>query len=516
LQPGQPRTSWIRTAGLLALCAVFSAGAATKTTAKARKVSRPATTATPAPKPKPKPAEPAPAPVATVDTTVFGRPISDSATVGVRIYEYIAYPTLQLVTWPVQNILAPGVELLTYPSQEPMRYFLEENVIDRSLDLFSGGRDDNVRVYPTISLASGTASRVGAVLRDEALFRRDTERLVATFNYYVNGDFRLRSYLVAKELGGTDFTGKAAFALNRVRNTAFYQPDINTLYYYANSSESYSLQLDYPLVLGFFARGGFALVSNRFGESPANMGATVSSEFFRDENGVLNEEYRGLNESFFDRGYKVGLVRDTRNNPNIPVDGSWTDITAAFHDASDNHDYYEWTARFTKFFKLGRERYEVTADEEKKDGGLNMEEFIRKLEYQRLRQQFFSRKVVVAHLYAARSYEIAGNTMPVYGLQSLGNATPLRGYPGSRYRNYSVVSGTLEYRFPILRLMDGTLFNEYGMFGKALDEPDLDNLRNSWGFGIRVRRPDMFLFRIEIAFHGFSGIGLNASADAPF
>jgi outer membrane protein assembly factor BamA len=107
--------------------------------------------------------------------------------------------------------------------------------------------------------------------------------------------------------------------------------------------------------------------------------------------------------------------------------------------------------------------------------------------------------------------------MPMYGLQALGNGTPLRAYPGSRYRNYAVAAASGEYRFPILRIMDGMFFNEYGVFGRSMDRLDfVDNLRNSWGFGVRVRQPDMFLFRLEVAFNGVSGTVLNASGETPF
>jgi outer membrane protein assembly factor BamA len=139
------------------------------------------------------------------------------------------------------------------------------------------------------------------------------------------------------------------------------------------------------------------------------------------------------------------------------------------------------------------------------------------MEYQRLRQTIFSRKVLVLHFYGGQSFELPGNSMPLYGLQALGNGTPLRAYPGSRYRHYAVAATSTEYRFPILRIMDGMFFNEYGVFGPSMGRLDFaENLRNSWGFGVRVRQPDMFLFRVEMAFNGFSGAVLNVSADTPF
>jgi hypothetical protein len=33
-------------------------------------------------------------------------------------------------------------------------------------------------------------------------------------------------------------------------------------------------------------------------------------------------------------------------------------------------------------------------------------------------------------------------------------------------------------------------------------------LYNSWGFGVRVRRPDMYWFRLQLGFHGRHGVNL--------
>lgn len=452
---------------------------------------------------------------------------ADSTLTIVRIVDYIAHPILQVATWPLQNVLAPGVEFLTYPAQPPIQYFLEENVIDRTTGLFRFGPQRDLSVYPTLSLAAGTASRTGATLRHDAPFGRPDERAVAYFQYYVNGDYRMRAFVTGDNLLGTPLRGKFAFGMYRLENALFFQPDVNTAYVHSNRSESYESQLDAPLdgILGsgFYARGGFTLRSNRYGEAPpalAGQGSNVlTSDFFRDEDGVLDPEgtYRGLNENFLDRVWLLGLVRDTRNNVNIPLDGSRLDLGWYFHDTDRDHDFHEWRGLYTLYFKLGSERYEITAREERQRGGVSLNSFVRDLEYRRIRQNLFSRKVLVLHFYGGRSYELPGNSMPLYGLQSLGNGTPLRAFVGSRYRHYAVAATSMEYRFPILRIMDGTLFNEYGVFGPSWGEFDFgNNLRNSWGFGVRVRQPDMFLFRIEMAFHGVSGATLNVNAETPF
>ncbi|HLP43633.1 MAG TPA: BamA/TamA family outer membrane protein, partial [Fibrobacteria bacterium] len=169
------------------------------------------------------------------------------------------------------------------------------------------------------------------------------------------------------------------------------------------------------------------------------------------------------------------------------------------------------------FFKLGKERYEITSQEERQRGGMNMRKVLKEIDIKRLRDQMLTRKVVALHLYAARAYESSDERMPVYGLVTLGNNTPMRGYSGSRFRDYAVASAGMEYRFPVVRLMDGVIFNEYGVFGRTFPDFDWsDRLRNSWGLGIRVRRPDIFLFRTDFGFHGLHGIVVNLSVDAAY
>lgn len=446
----------------------------------------------------------------------------DSGSAIVRIVDFIAHPILGVVTWPVENVLAPGVEFLTYPTQPPIRYFLEENVIDRATGLFQFGTANDFSVYPTLSLAAGTSSRTGITVRDGSPFGREQEQLNAYFSYFVNGDYRLRAFLTSRQLGDTRLNGKLAFGFNRLKSAKFYQPNVNTLYYHALHSESYETEVDYPVVGELRIRTGFTLLHNRFLAAPpaiANQPENVLDPgFFGSDTGFdPSGAYRGLTQSFYDGVWRIGLTRDTRTNEHIPLDGDRFDLWWQYHNAGLDHDFHEWSARYTAYFKLGAERYQLTAQEERRRGGISVDRFLKDLEYQRLRQSIFSRKVLVFQLHAGRSYEIAGNSMPLYGLQSLGNATPLRAYPGSRYRHYAVTAASAEYRFPMLRIMDGTIFNEYGVFGPSMTRLDVrDNLRNSWGFGVRVRRPDMFLFRIEAAFHGLSGAVLNATADTPF
>lgn len=435
-----------------------------------------------------------------------------------RAVDFVAHPVLDVVTWPLQNIVGPGVEVATAFTQPPIRYFIEEDVINRSAGLFRFGGSNDLSVYPTVSLASGTSSRTGATLRHDGMYNGDPGNLVSYFHYYVNGDHRWRTFFTLRDMGETRLRAKLAFSLYRFDNDHFYQPGSGDIHVHQSHYETYESQLDHPLVGELYARVGFAFRNNRFGNAPPAIaqqpGNALTSGFFRNEDGILDPAMRGLGQSFHDRIWHVGVIRDTRTNENIPLDGSRFEAAWYYHDADLGHRFHSWQASWRRYFKLGPDRYELDpADLE----GLSVESFVRSLEYKRLREAFLSRRVLVLHVTAGRSYELPGNHMPVYGTQSLGNGTPLRAHPGSRFRDYAMVAAGAEYRFPILPIMDGTFFNEYGTVAPALDRLDDGiGLQQSWGFGVRVRQPDMFLFRIELAFNGLSNAVLNVSSDTPF
>lgn len=449
-------------------------------------------------------------------------PANDTLSTGVRIYEYIAYPTLQLITWPIETLLIPVIRVITYPTHEPIRYFLDENVIDRTRSLVSYGQREQLQIYPTLSLAPGTGSRTGVTLRENALFGRKTERLVAYALYYVNGDYKVRTYVTANKILGTSFGGKISAYMVRMKNVSVNMPVIDSFFVYSDTSEQYQFELQHPLFSGFSVRATLGLRPSRMSPlrtMPPGIAGSYKplSDFFRNPNGdTLNLGYRGIGQSFLDRSLGIGLTRDTRNNENITLTGDWLDLGWNYHDVGFGHSFYDWGGQYTKYFQLGHERYEITAAEERKRGTLSVEKFLEQLDYEKLRAGMFSRKVVVVHLFAGQSVEVPGNHMPVYALQTLGNDTPLRGYQGSRFRDYTVAAFSTEYRFPLLRLMDGNLFNEYGVIGRSWDKIDYLDFKNSWGFGIHVRRPDIFLFRLEIGIHGLSGVMINMSVDAPF
>lgn len=85
----------------------------------------------------------------------------------------------------------------------------------------------------------------------------------------------------------------------------------------------------------------------------------------------------------------------------------------------------------------------------------------------------------------------ASGDMPLSQRFSMGGSETLRGYEDDQYRGNSMVKGTLEYRFPIIKKIQGVLFNDngYAWDKRFEDKFDFDKTKSSVGVGLRINSP---------------------------
>lgn len=85
----------------------------------------------------------------------------------------------------------------------------------------------------------------------------------------------------------------------------------------------------------------------------------------------------------------------------------------------------------------------------------------------------------------------ADGDMPLSQRFSMGGSDTLRGYEDDQFRGNSMVKATLEYRFPIVKKVQGVLFtdNGYAWDKRHEDEFDFGLIKNSFGVGLRINSP---------------------------
>lgn len=85
----------------------------------------------------------------------------------------------------------------------------------------------------------------------------------------------------------------------------------------------------------------------------------------------------------------------------------------------------------------------------------------------------------------------ASGSMPLSQRFTMGGSDTLRGYEDDQFRGNSMLKATLEYRFPIVKKVQGVLFtdNGYAWDKRHEDAFDLGLIKNSYGVGLRINSP---------------------------
>ena len=85
----------------------------------------------------------------------------------------------------------------------------------------------------------------------------------------------------------------------------------------------------------------------------------------------------------------------------------------------------------------------------------------------------------------------ADGDMPLSQRFAMGGSDTLRGYEDDQFRGNSMVKATLEYRFPIVKKVQGVLITDNGYAWDKRHEDDFDFglLKNSYGVGLRINSP---------------------------
>lgn len=91
------------------------------------------------------------------------------------------------------------------------------------------------------------------------------------------------------------------------------------------------------------------------------------------------------------------------------------------------------------------------------------------------------------------------NDVPYFMLPSLGGGTTLRGYPDFRFRDRNRLLMNAELRWTPARFLDMALFYDTGKVASRRGDLDLEDLKDSYGIGMRLIGLNGYALRVEVA-----------------
>jgi hypothetical protein len=91
------------------------------------------------------------------------------------------------------------------------------------------------------------------------------------------------------------------------------------------------------------------------------------------------------------------------------------------------------------------------------------------------------------------------SVVPFFMLPSLGGGTTLRGYPDFRFRDRNRLLMNAELRWTPARFLDMAIFYDAGKVAARREDLDFEDLKDSYGIGMRLIGMEGYMLRVEVA-----------------
>lgn len=435
------------------------------------------------------------------------------------------------LVWVVNHVLQTMLNWLIWPVSEPLHYAFDNGVFDTAQDLVTFGEKRNIFVYPVFNLKPGSSTLLGFSYRHRSmLLSRDY--FFFGPSYFANGDFSFVTRYTKQNVSGLPVFIGWRFALDWDSDASFTLPNSWTSYVQPDSSVGFSSFLGFPLntsrSLNLRLNYGVRFVR-------ANVPSVVDDSIYISDKFRIQD--RGLYQDHSQVPLGFSFVFDNLDFPYAPSKGNrlefaldynivhkykgvrFVDLESeGFHekayleDGGLNHDYISGEFFFQHYFYLGQSpSYVMSAKEGRKNRkfytDFSWDEALRIWRPENVMETLLERRVIALQFRMNSLFEIEKGGAPFNAFPRLNARYPLRGYGGILVAR-NLMGLSTEYRWPVDRYIDGVIFNEYVMYSDKINDWSFDRLLNSWGFGVRVRKPDMYLFRVQFGFHGLHGVNM--------
>ncbi len=444
-----------------------------------------------------------------------------------------------VISWPFIHVVQPVFGFLVYPVTAPLQYVFDNGVPDKAVELITFGKRKNILIYPVFNLKPGSSAMIGVCYRHRNLFK-ESDYFVVENHFYANSDLDVKLRYSKQSLFGLKkLYGQTSLNMYWDRDNGFTLPGTQESFKQADTTFAYGLNFGFPITES-------RNLNFSFGTELIYHWASFTDtrdSILNDAKFPIND--RGLYQGHFEAPVFINLVFDNLDYPYAPSRGCRLSIKASYvfttkydgikkddlarvgldessilGDINKNHDSYGVEAFYQVYFFIGKANHYVLSAKEGRETrkfytDFSLNEALRVWRPENLVETLFERRVLAFQFRFVGMWEREKGHAPFSAFPEMNSRFPLRGYSDT-WASPFLMGLSMEYRWPVDRLVDGVVFDEYGVTSDRVNHWSKKHLYNSWGFGVRVRKPDMFLFRMQFAFHGWHGIRLVMTVSPEF
>ena len=448
---------------------------------------------------------------------LFSVCLAEDKTDSVTFFDHTQGIAVKLVKWPLENVVQPAFNTLLLPIKPPLRYTFEEKVIERGVDLLTFGGGKNINVFPTMKLLSGRNTSLGLSYIHRSLFYKDRDRFSLKFAAMLDRDWTLSSSYLKKDLLAQKYHSKTSFSILNSKDIEFFHPNDSITWVQSDSSYYASMEVSRALPNFWGISVGLNYDKRNYDIATVTVKPEESSEVY---DSFKKVDDIGLFSSFYELPFILSVNYNTKNSEYAATEGLRWNTKYIYSYVSRFGNYSRLESVFESYTLLGNKTYKLSHKENreyqnylKNFGFNNIAEIV---DPNKFKNVFLQRKILLNYIRFVTSWKGEEQPMAFTGYNRLGQSAPLRGYPSSRFINRGYLLWSAEYRWPLIRRVDGTFFNEYAFLFQNPEKIGFEGLYNSWGFGFRVRTSSLFLTRGQVAFHGLDGFKLILTVSAAY
>lgn len=438
---------------------------------------------------------------------------------------------LYYIGWPFNHIIQPILNGVIFPVSAPLHYAFDNGIVEKSVNMITFGERKNVMIYPTMNLKPGSRTLLGLTYRHRSLvFSKDYSVLQG--EHYANGDWYVSWRYSKQQLFGLPMFGAFRYKQYWNRDDVFILPGTKEEFVQPDSSIHLDFRLGAPVTPSRKINAEFQTTVRWIKSSPPDI---------EDDSLLVNDIYpiadRGLYQDVFQVPLTLSIVYDDLDHSFAPSRGSRISMSGQYvfvgdyggidfselkddryhkhgsiEDGGKEHDYIRSELMFQHYFYLGKtENFILSATEARKARkfytDFSWDEALRVWHPSHLRETLLERRVLAFQYRFLNMWEMEKGGAPHNAFYTMNARLPLRGFADTWAASH-IMSFSAEYRWPVDRFIDGVIFDEYALHTEDVQDWSLDRFYNSWGIGVRVRMPDMYLFRFQVGFHGLQGVNL--------
>jgi hypothetical protein len=412
------------------------------------------------------------------------------------IRESYPHRILTLAFKPVDWVVRPTFQAIAQPLKPVIRYADSSEVIERTNALIhAGDRKEKRMIYPVASITGNSDSRAGLRYRDTWQGRLGTD---AAIRWAPNQQWGV---WLSSQVQDFPFEGSSmAFGYSY-----FHTPSVNVWIPGQVSLDTTPL----PAGMVSETRKQFEVAlttqADRWSHSIFVQGS-LHTDTLPDR---ISDSVKTGAPWFGggDRGTSsrtAALTIGTRagyssvDHGGIPTQGTSISINLSQTLTGDGADMAALSTSGVHYLLLGRERYVYRHGDLDPYLNPNPKFIMDAIDPSTMWNRLTERRILAVYWKAVQAWENGAHPAPWFFFPALGGSAPTRAYD-SKITGKNVWGGGMEYRWPIWKYIDGSLFAEIAHSGDVPWKVSEDRLAPGWGFGIRVRNQDNFFFRLQLA-----------------